>query len=192
MSKLRVQSFAMSIDGYGAGSNQDLQNPLGVSGPELMECFFPTRVWRKMHGHDDGETGVDNEVAEIWPLCCDGRLVRRRQSVVFARYSYSLTNNRLETGNVRRILPINYSGFGADSDRERLGQRRVVHLLRIARPRRRTLPAFSRAADASRCPRSLSDGDHATADPGHDRRCAPARRHLRADASTQGPRASPE
>ena len=50
MSKLRVQSFAISIDGYGAGPNQDLQNPLGVSGPELMEWFFPTRVWRTMHG----------------------------------------------------------------------------------------------------------------------------------------------
>ena len=44
MSKLRVQSFAISIDGYGAGPNQDLQNPLGVRGPELMEWFFPTRM----------------------------------------------------------------------------------------------------------------------------------------------------
>ncbi len=64
MSKLRVQSFAISIDGYGAGPNQDLQNPLGVYGPELMEWFFKTRVWRRMHGHDDGETGVDNRMAE--------------------------------------------------------------------------------------------------------------------------------
>lgn len=64
MSKLRVQSFAISIDGYGAGPNQDLQNPLGIRGPELMEWFFHTRVWRKMHGHEDGETGVDNEIAE--------------------------------------------------------------------------------------------------------------------------------
>ena len=64
MSKLRVLSFAISIDGYGAGPSQDLQNPLGIRGPELMEWFFPTRVWRKMHGHEDGETGVDNEIAE--------------------------------------------------------------------------------------------------------------------------------
>ena len=64
MSKLRVQSFAISIDGYGAGPDQDLQNPLGKRGPELMEWFFPTRVWRTMHGHDDGETGVDNGMAE--------------------------------------------------------------------------------------------------------------------------------
>ncbi len=64
MSKLRVLSFAVSVDGYGAGPDQDLQNPLGVTGPELMEWFFNTRVWRKMHGQDDGETGVDNEIAE--------------------------------------------------------------------------------------------------------------------------------
>jgi dihydrofolate reductase len=64
MPKLRVLNFAISIDGYGAGLSQDLQNPLGVRGPELMDWFFPTRVWRAMHGRDDGETGVDNEVAE--------------------------------------------------------------------------------------------------------------------------------
>jgi dihydrofolate reductase len=64
MSRLRVQSFAISIDGYGAGPNQDLENPLGVRGPELFEWFFQTRVWRAMHGHPDGETGIDNQVAE--------------------------------------------------------------------------------------------------------------------------------
>jgi dihydrofolate reductase len=64
VSKLRVESFAISIDGFGAGPNQDLQNPLGVHGPELMEWFFPTRVWRRMHGEADGETGIDNEIAE--------------------------------------------------------------------------------------------------------------------------------
>jgi dihydrofolate reductase len=64
MSKLRVQSFAVSIDGYGAGPNQNLQNPLGVRGPELMEWFFPTRVWRKMQGMGEGETGTDNAMAE--------------------------------------------------------------------------------------------------------------------------------
>ena len=64
MSKLRVQSFALSLDGYGAGPNQDLQNPLGVRGPELMEWFFNTRAWRKMHGMEGGETGVDHRMAE--------------------------------------------------------------------------------------------------------------------------------
>jgi dihydrofolate reductase len=64
MTKLRVQSFGVSLDGYGAGHGQDLEHPLGVRGPEIMEWFFPTRVWRSMHGQDDGETGVDNGVAE--------------------------------------------------------------------------------------------------------------------------------
>ena len=65
MSKLRVQSFAVSIDGYGAGPSQSLQNPLGVRGPEMMEWFFPTRFFRKMHAAaDDGETGTDNAMAE--------------------------------------------------------------------------------------------------------------------------------
>jgi dihydrofolate reductase len=63
VSKLCVQSFAISIDGFGAGPDQDLQNPLGVNGPELMDWFFHTRTWRQMHGLADGETGIDNDIA---------------------------------------------------------------------------------------------------------------------------------
>ncbi len=64
MSKLRVQSFGVSLDGYGAGPDQDLANPLGVGGPALMEWFFSTRTFQRMHGSGDGETGVDNGIAE--------------------------------------------------------------------------------------------------------------------------------
>jgi dihydrofolate reductase len=64
MSKLRVLSFAISLDGFGAGPNQDLNHPLGVMGPELMQWFMHTRAWRKMQGEDGGETGVDNDIAE--------------------------------------------------------------------------------------------------------------------------------
>jgi len=64
MSKLRVLSFALSLDGYGAGPDQSLEHPLGVGGPELMEWFFETRAWRGMHGQEGGETGVDNAMAE--------------------------------------------------------------------------------------------------------------------------------
>ncbi len=66
MTRLRVQSFAVSLDGFGAGPGQDLQNPLGVRGPELMEWVFPTRMFQQMHGGggDGGETGVDNTMAE--------------------------------------------------------------------------------------------------------------------------------
>jgi len=64
MSKLRVQSFAVSVDGFGAGPNQDLEHPLGVGGPELMDWFFHTRLWCKMQGQDGGEEGIDNGIAE--------------------------------------------------------------------------------------------------------------------------------
>ena len=64
MTKLRVQNFSVSLDGYAAGPDQDLQNPLGVRGPELMTWFFPTRLWRGMHeGLEGGETGVDHRLA---------------------------------------------------------------------------------------------------------------------------------
>jgi len=64
VSRLRVQSFAVSLDGYGAGPDQDLEHPLGVNGPALMDWFVHTRLWRRMHGNDDGEAGVDNGLAE--------------------------------------------------------------------------------------------------------------------------------
>ena len=60
---VRVQSFALSIDGYGAGPRQDLENPLGVGGLTMMEWFFRTRTWQSMHGQDGGETGVDDRIA---------------------------------------------------------------------------------------------------------------------------------
>jgi dihydrofolate reductase len=63
MSRVRVLSFAMSIDGYSAGPNQDLEHPVGVNGPELFDWFFQTRVWREMHHLDGGDTGTDNDVA---------------------------------------------------------------------------------------------------------------------------------
>src|ERR1041385_7746373 len=63
MGKLRVSAFSISIDGYGAGPHQDLENPLGVGGPELFDWFFQTRTWQSMHGHEGGETGVDDEFA---------------------------------------------------------------------------------------------------------------------------------
>jgi dihydrofolate reductase len=63
MSKLRVSSFAVSIDGFGAGPDQDLENPIGAGGLALMEWFFPTRTWQHMHGNEGGETGVDDRIA---------------------------------------------------------------------------------------------------------------------------------
>jgi dihydrofolate reductase len=64
MSKVRVASFSISLDGFGAGPRQDLQNPLGVRGLELHDWFFKTEVFRKMHGQDGGgSNGIDNKMA---------------------------------------------------------------------------------------------------------------------------------
>jgi len=65
MQKLRVESFSISIDGYGAGPNQSLENPLGERGEALHQWFFPTKTFQqKVLGNDEGSTGVDNEFAE--------------------------------------------------------------------------------------------------------------------------------
>lgn len=63
MSRLRVESFSLSLDGYGAGLNQDLNNPLGVNGKTVHEWFFPTLTFCKMVGQTGGTTGVDNKFA---------------------------------------------------------------------------------------------------------------------------------
>jgi dihydrofolate reductase len=63
MSRLRVQSFSISLDGYGAGPDQDLENPLGVGGRALHEWAFATRTFQQMFGNEGGATGIDNDFA---------------------------------------------------------------------------------------------------------------------------------
>ena len=63
MAKLRVACFGVSVDGYGAGPNQDIGNPLGVGGLELFSWFFPTETFRQMTGEEGGTTGIDNDFA---------------------------------------------------------------------------------------------------------------------------------
>lgn len=63
MSKVKVASFGVSIDGFGAGPRQSLDNPLGVGGPSLMEWFFPTRTFQQMHGGGGGDIGIDEDFA---------------------------------------------------------------------------------------------------------------------------------
>lgn len=63
MSRLRVCCFSVSIDGFGAGPNQDEKNPLGVGGMALHEWFFPTKTFQRMHGGGEGTGGVDDEFA---------------------------------------------------------------------------------------------------------------------------------
>jgi len=79
--KLRVHGFGISLDGYSAGPNQSLDHPLGVGGTGLMEWFFPTRTFQRMHNRDsrstaglvnapdqvfaqeDGDVGIDDDFA---------------------------------------------------------------------------------------------------------------------------------
>ena len=75
MQKVRVHCFGVSLDGYSAGPNQSLDHPLGVGGIGLMEWFFPTRTFQRLHnralvdapdqlfGQEGGETGVDDDFA---------------------------------------------------------------------------------------------------------------------------------
>lgn len=63
MSKVRVNAFSISVDGYGAGTDQSVADPLGRRGEELHEWVFGTRTFRKMYGNDGGSDGVDEGYA---------------------------------------------------------------------------------------------------------------------------------
>lgn len=71
MPRLRVNAFSISIDGYGAGPDQSLDNPLGLGGHALHEWIFGTRTFQRTHGHFAGaligdevaRAGVDDDFA---------------------------------------------------------------------------------------------------------------------------------
>lgn len=64
MTRVRVASFSVSLDGYGAGPEQSLDNPLGIGGPALHAWVFPTRTFQRLlFGKDTGTTGVDDDFA---------------------------------------------------------------------------------------------------------------------------------
>lgn len=61
--KVRVHNFSISLDGYGAGPRQSLQEPLGVGGEDLHGWFVGTRAFKEAHGKSGGTTGPDNDFA---------------------------------------------------------------------------------------------------------------------------------
>ena len=63
MPKIRVNAFSISIDGFGAGPRQSLENPLGVGGLALHEWAFATRTFQRMFGQEGGATGIDDDFA---------------------------------------------------------------------------------------------------------------------------------
>lgn len=63
MSKVRVQCFSISVDGFGAGPSQDIDNPLGTGGERLHDWMIPTRTFQSMLGAGQGTVGIDNDYA---------------------------------------------------------------------------------------------------------------------------------
>lgn len=63
MTQLRVSSFTISLDGYGAGPNQSLEHPLGAGGESLHEWLLPTRTFQRLLGNGDGDSGIDDAFA---------------------------------------------------------------------------------------------------------------------------------
>jgi dihydrofolate reductase len=63
MPKLRIHNFTISLDGYGAGPNQSVDDPLGVGGVSLHDWAFTTRTFQQTHGGEGGATGIDDEFA---------------------------------------------------------------------------------------------------------------------------------
>lgn len=64
MTRVRVAGFTLSLDGYGAGPDQDINNPLGIGGMELHQWLVATRTFqRTLFGKDGGTTGVDDDFA---------------------------------------------------------------------------------------------------------------------------------
>src|SRR5262245_38125855 len=63
MPKLRVNAYSVSLDGFGAGPDQSLENPLGIGGMALHEWVFDTRTFHAMIGKEGGSTGVDEDFA---------------------------------------------------------------------------------------------------------------------------------
>lgn len=61
---IKVAAYSISIDGFGAGPNQSLDNPLGVGGPALHNWVYPTRFFQRMGKKEGGTEGVDNQFGE--------------------------------------------------------------------------------------------------------------------------------
>ncbi|MGD0311257.1 MAG: dihydrofolate reductase family protein [Acidimicrobiales bacterium] len=66
MSLVRVHNLAVSLDGFGTGEGQTLEQPFGHAEGRLMDWFFSTRTFRELHGEQGGSTGVDEALASNW------------------------------------------------------------------------------------------------------------------------------
>lgn len=66
MSRVRVHNFAVSLDGFGTGQGQSLEQPFGHARSRLLEPILGTRTFRNMHGEPGGTIGADEAFANNW------------------------------------------------------------------------------------------------------------------------------
>ena len=64
MARLLAYGFTISLDGYGAGPRQSVENPLGVGGEALHDWLVNTRTFKRMQGREGGDTGIDVEAPD--------------------------------------------------------------------------------------------------------------------------------
>jgi dihydrofolate reductase len=76
-----ILDISVSLDGYVAGPDPDLENPLGQGGEQLHEWIIATKAWRAAHGQEGGEEGVDSELAE--------ELIQQASATVMGRHMFS-------------------------------------------------------------------------------------------------------
>jgi dihydrofolate reductase len=79
MSLAIVCSFAVSLDGYGSGEGQNLEQPFGHAGTRLLDWFTATRTFHQLHGEPGGSTGVDDLLADNWATGVGAEIMGRNK-----------------------------------------------------------------------------------------------------------------
>ena len=79
MSRAFVHSFAVSLDGFGTGEGQRLEQPFGHAGTRLMDWFIATRTFREIHGETGGIVGVDDSFVDNWAAGVGAEIMGRNK-----------------------------------------------------------------------------------------------------------------
>jgi len=79
MSPVRVHNLAVSLDGFGTGEGQSLEQPFGHAGTRLVDGFMGTRTFQRFHGGTGGSTGVDEVFASGWATGIGAEIMGRNK-----------------------------------------------------------------------------------------------------------------
>jgi dihydrofolate reductase len=79
MSLVRVHNLGVSLDGFGTGAGQSLEQPFGHAGSRLMEWFSATRTFHAMQGEPGGSTGIDDAFAGNWGVGIGAEIMGRNK-----------------------------------------------------------------------------------------------------------------